>query len=496
MPEKAKISRKKQAEQDSLVVGKIPPQNVELESSVLGCCMLEKKAFEIVSENLKQDYFYAEANKLIYAAMLSIYNRSGNIDLMTVVDELKKSGNLDLVGGPFGVSKLTNSVVSSAHLSDWCEIIREKYLKREQIRIGMEMLIAGYDETADIKSSFELAASQIIDAVIGKVSDSVKSAETVLMESLRAYTEMKANPTAYPGIRSGFTDLDNLTGGWQKSDLILLAARPSVGKTAFGLNIAWAAAASKKSVLLFSIEMTDRKLMNRILSMDSGVFLEKIQRGMTNEYDDKLVNLSAERISVSNLFFDDSSGLTPFDVKIRAKSINRELRRKGHGEISLILIDYIQLMKANYTHGERYENRNMEVSRISSDLKKVAKDLNIPIIALSQLSRAPESRSGQHKEPQLSDLRDSGSLEQDADVVMLMYRPEYYGDSINENGENRDGETHIRIAKQRDGNVGKVILKANLAIQKFTDWTPDGFPQIPQKSNWKPISLMNEDKPF
>ncbi len=482
---KDRKSRRKSGSLDlsSMMYGKIPPQAKDLEEAVLGAIMLEKNAFDTVVEVLKPDCFYVEANQHIYRAMQGLQQKNSPIDLLTVVEELKFREELELVGGPYYVTKLTNAVVSSANIEAHSRIILQKFIQRELIRISGEIIGDAYEDSTDVFDLLDEAESKLFEITNNHLRRDYASIDTILVKTISRIEDLRTRQDEITGVPSGFNILDRITYGWQASDLIILAARPSVGKTAFALNLARNAAlhpTKPTPVGFFSLEMSASQLVQRILSAESEIWLEKISRGRLEEHEMKqLYKKGIERLASAPIHIDDTAALNIFELRAKC----RRLRNKHN--VGLIIIDYLQLMSG--TGENRNSNREQEISRISRDLKGLAKELQVPIIALSQLSREVEKRSQGNKMPQLSDLRESGAIEQDSDLVMFMYRPEYYDITANELGESNKGETHIRIAKHRNGQLETIKLKALLHIQKFIEDDGDFDAALPPGGSWKPV---------
>jgi replicative DNA helicase len=484
--EKYKKQRKAPIDLSNFVYGKVPPQARDLEEAVLGAIMLEKDAFELAMEVLKGgEFFYVDAHQRIYNAMKRLSSRSQPIDMLTVIQELKSSEELDIVGGDFYVTKLTNAVVSSGNIETHSRIILQKFLQREMIRICGETITEAYEDSAD---AFEVIGQHEKSLTVITQQSEVKQMVEINEELVKAVKRIqlrRASDEHVTGIPSGFDSLDHITHGWQNTDLIILAARPAVGKTAFALNLARNAALhphKPKPVAFFSLEMSVAQLIERIISAESEIHLDKIMTGQLEEWEMKKIYTSGiQKLAGSKLFFDDSPALNIF--QLRAKC--RKLKRKH--DIGLIIIDYLQLMSGM---NEGKGNREQEISQISRGLKGLAKELEIPIIALSQLSRELEKRKGEGFIPKLSDLRESGAIEQDADMVMFLYRPEYHDINQDAMGDSNTGETHIRIAKHRNGKLDTVKLRARLEIQKFVPLDQGFVPQL-QSDNWKSIGTRS-----
>ncbi len=469
----------------TMVYGKLPPQAKDLEEAVLGAIMLEKSAFDIVIEILKPECFYVDGHQRIYNAFLRLSQKSLPIDILTVVEELKISEELEMVGGPYYVTKLTNAVVSTANIEAHSRIVLQKFVQRELIRISGEIISEAYEESTDVFDLMDDAEDKIFQITNNFLKTDYKEMSSALAQAINRIDELRTKKEEISGVPSGFASMDRVTYGWQPTDLIILAARPSVGKTAFALNLARNAAlhpTKPTAVGFFSLEMSASQLVQRILSAESEIMMEKISRGKLEEYEYQQLNTKGiKRLEKAPIYIDDTAALNIFEFRAKAR------RLVNKHKVGLILIDYLQLMSGSSDN--KGGNREQEISTISRNLKALAKELNVPIIALSQLSRAVETRK-ESKMPQLSDLRESGAIEQDADMVMFIYRPEYYEVMNNENGESTKGETHIRIAKHRNGSLETIKLRALLHIQKFEEWDGDGSGFNPSKSagNWKPVT--------
>lgn len=485
-----KTRRKSPLDLGSMIYGKVPPQARDLEEAVLGAVMLEKSAFDTVVEILKPECFYVDAHQRIFRAMQSLAQKSMPIDLLTVVEELRTKEELELVGGPYYVTKLTNAVVSSANVETHSRIILQKFIQRDLIRISGEVISDAYEDSTDVFDLLDEAESKLFEITNNHLRKNFDSIDTILVKTIQRIEDMRNRQEDITGVPSGFASLDRVTYGWQSTDLVILAARPSVGKTAFALNLARNAAlhASKPTpVAFFSLEMSAGQLVQRILSAESEIWLEKIARGKMEEHEmQQLYRNGIQRLQNAPIFIDDTPALNIFELRAKCR------RLKNKHNVSLVIIDYLQLMSG--TGDKRSSNREQEISTISRNLKGLAKELGIPIIALSQLSREVEKRKEGDKMPQLSDLRESGAIEQDADMVMFLYRPEYYNITANEFGDSNKGETHVRIAKHRNGSLETIKLRALLHIQKFTEMENDDFGGIgmPQGS-WKPVPADDGD---
>ena len=480
--------RKPKADLGSMVFGKIPPQAKELEEAILGAIMLEKGAFDTVVEILKPECFYVDANQRIFKAMQSLAVKSLPIDLLTVVEELKFKEDLELVGGPYYITRLTNAVVSSANIDTHARIVLQKFIQRELIRISGEIIGDAYEDSTDVFDMLDVAESKLFEITNNHLRKNFDDIETVLIKTIHRIEDMRLRQDDITGVPTGFPTLDKITYGWQPTDLIVLAARPSVGKTAFALNLARSAAmhpTKPTAVGFFSLEMSSSQLVQRILSAESEIHLEKIARGKLEDYEMRqLYDKGINKLSKAPIFIDDSAALNIFELRAKCR------RLKNKHNIGMIIIDYLQLMSGS---ADRNSNREQEISKISRDLKGLAKELQVPIIALSQLSREVEKRKESNKIPQLSDLRESGAIEQDADMVLFLYRPEYHDITTNEHGESNKGDTFVKIAKHRNGSLEIIKLKALLHIQKFVEEEGGDTNSRPTGGNWKPIPRDGND---
>ena len=456
-------TRSRKPDLTTLVYGKIPPQAPELEEAVLGAIMLEKdklaEVLEIVQSN---DCFYVDSHQKIYAAIRRLFDKGMPVDLLTVTDELRKSNELEIVGGAYYLTRLTMSVVSSAHVEAHARIVMEKFIQRELIRISGMVISDAYEDSTDVFDLLDKAESNLYEITDKHLRKNFKSLKEVMVTTVREIEEAKNKQEDVTGVPTGFKMLDKLTSGWQKNALIIVAARPAVGKTAFCLNLAMNAALhTGKSfpVAFFSLEMGAGELVKRMLSATTEVSMDAITKGRMQEHEFVQMTQRMNKLAAANIFLDDQAALNIFELRAKAR------RLKQKHDIQMIIIDYLQLMQADINKGG---NREQEISKISRDLKSLAKELEIPIIALSQLNRGVESRK-ESKVPQLSDLRESGAIEQDADMVMFLYRPEYYGINNDEMGNSIEGETHIHIAKNRSGVTDTVKLRFIKEYQKFVD---------------------------
>src|SRR5215203_664059 len=409
-----KNRRKPSLDLSTMIYGKVPPQAKDLEEAVLGAIMLEKGAFDIVIEILKAECFYVDSHQRVYRSMQGLQQKNQPLDILTVVEELKSREELDLVGGPYYVTRLTNPVVSSANIDAHSRIVLQKFIQRELIRISGEIISDAYEDSTDVFDLLDQAESKIYEVTSNHLKNNYESIDSVLVKTIQRIEDLRHKNEDITGVPSGFPSLDRITYGWQNTDLIILAARPAVGKTAFALNLARSAAlhpTKSTPVALFSLEMSAGQLVQRILAAESEIHLEKISRGKMEEHEMKqLYAKGIQRLAQAPIYIDDTAALNIFELRAKCR------RLKNANNIGMIIIDYLQLMSG--TGENRNSNREQEISNISRSLKGLAKELKVPIIALSQLSRAVEqrgSKDGGAKIPQLSDLRESGAIEQDAD---------------------------------------------------------------------------------
>ena len=451
---------------NSLFFGKLPPQALEMEEAILGAIMIEKNAFDTISDFLKPECFYSEAHQTIFESFLSLNNAGKSIDILTVVEELKKMEKLDIVGGSYYIAKLTNTVISSAHLETHARIVLQKFIQRELIRISGEIISIAFEDSTDVFDLLDESEGKIFNITNHYLKKNFVDIGSALLMSMNRIEELRTKKEDISGITSGFQSIDQVTFGWQPTDLIILAARPSVGKTAFALNLALNAALDARggvAVGFFSLEMSVSQLIMRVLSAVSEVPMNRISRGNLEDYEfTQLTVKGLNRLEKANIFIDETAALNIFEFRAKAR------RMVNRHKVKIILIDYLQLMSGSQNN--KNGNREQEISNISRNLKALAKELRVPIIALSQLSRAVETRKESNKMPQLSDLRESGAIEQDADLVMFLYRPEYYEVNQNEHGESIQGQVVLRIAKHRNGSLADIELRARLDIQKFEEW--------------------------
>lgn len=433
---------------------KVPPQNSEAEASLLGAILIDSDAIVKIADTIDASDFYDERHQHIYEAVKQLYEKHSPIDVLTLSDQLKGSGQLDMIGGAAYLTELTNFVPTAAHVEQYAEIVSQKALRRRLIKASQDILGFGYDEARGFKELIEEAEARLFEVSQRHVRQDVISLEAILTESFDRLDDLHKDKGKIRGIATGYKDLDNILAGFQRSDLIVLAARPSMGKTALALNLAHnIAARPDHGVLVFSLEMSKEQLVDRLLAMESGVDAWALRTGNLTDSDFEKIGHAMGILSEAQIFIDDTPSITVSDLRTKAR---REAHRHS---IALIVVDYLQLMSGGSRFGSE-GNRVQEISEISRGLKGIARELNVPILALSQLSRSVESRSPQI--PQLADLRESGSIEQDADVVTFIYREEYYNPE-----SERKNITDILIKKHRNGPTGAVELYFDREKQRF-----------------------------
>lgn len=458
MAEKRNFPAKKNQEKINAEFGKVPPQVTEFEETVLGALMLEKDAIHTVIDILKPESFYTEAHEKIFSAILKLSLEHKPIDIHTVAQQLRIEDEIDLVGGAFYLAQLTNKVASTAHLEYHSRIIAQKHIQRELIRVGAEIQTRAFQEADDVSDMLDQAEQDLFNIAEGNIKKEVSRIDAVLHKAIEQIQEAAKRPDGLSGVPSGFTEMDRMTAGWQKSDLIIIAARPAMGKTAFVLSMARNIAVDhKRPVAFFSLEMASDQLVKRLIASESELSSEKIRNGSLKDYEWTQLETKIRKLEDAPLYLDDTPALSIFEF--RAKLRRLVMQHK----VELVVIDYLQLMTAGGN-----TSREQEVSTISRSLKAIAKELQIPILALSQLNRSVEMRAGD-KRPQLSDLRESGAIEQDADMVLFIHRPDYYGITEDAVGNSLLGLAEIIVAKHRNGSVGDIQLKFIKEFTRFTD---------------------------
>lgn len=470
--------------------GKMQPQAKELEEAVLGALMLEKDAYPLVNEILRPESFYEHTHQLIYQAITELAIHQRPVDILTVTEQLKTDGVLEEVGGPFYISQLSNMVTSAAHIEYHARIIAQKYLARELISFTSKIQTEAFDETLDVDDLMQEAEGRLFEISQRNLKKDYTQINPIIDEAYELLKKAAARADGLSGLESGFHALDKVTAGWQNSDLVIIAARPAMGKTAFVLSMAKNIAVNQHiPTAMFSLEMSNVQLVNRLITNVCEIPSEKIKSGQLAPYEWQQLDYKLKDLIDAPLYVDDTPSLSVFELRTKARRLVRE-----HG-VKIIIIDYLQLMNANgMSNGSRQE----EVSNISRSLKGLAKELCIPVIALSQLNRSVETRDPKEgKRPQLSDLRESGAIEQDADMVCFIHRPEYYKIYTDDNGNDLRGLAEIIIAKHRNGATADVRLKFKGEFIKFMNIDDD---QVMPDSGFNPgmiSSKMNggEDAP-
>ena len=469
--------------------GNTPPQAVELEKSVLGALMLDQTALINAIETLHVDYFYKPEHQAVYRAIRKLFEQSQPVDLLTVVERLRQDGELEAAGGAYAVSKLTENVVSAAHIEYHIRVLSEKFIQREMIRISTETITQAYDETTDVVDLLDRTEQRLMDindknfrSDYHPMGDFV----TIAMEQIK---EAGEKSDGLSGLESGFVDLDRMTAGFQPGTLIILAARPAMGKTACALSMARNMAIDfHKPVAFFSLEMTGQELAMRLISSEARLPGDKLKRGHLAPYEQEQLKRGAQPLGSAPIYIDDTPQLTIFELRAKAR------RLKQRYDIQMIFIDYLQLMTSG-TADNRNGNREQEISMISRQLKSLSKELGIPVLAMSQLSRAVENRVG--NKPQLSDLRESGAIEQDADIVIFIYRPEYYGIQEDDHGSTA-GMADLLVAKHRSGGTGEVRLRFVKEFARFENapkfGDADAAALMPQNTAFDGGSMIVDSK--
>lgn len=447
-----------------MIEERVPPQNIEAEQAVLGAMLIDKEAIAKATEVLSADDFYREAHRVIFSAMLELYNKNEAVDMVTVTEILKRDNKLEDIGGIAYITSLANVVLTAANVKYHAEIVAEKSVLRQLVRVSTEIAAMGYEANEDVGTLLDTAESRILEISNRKKKNDFTAINDILMDSVQSIESLLQNKGGLTGLPAGFADLDKLTSGLHPSDFIILAARPSMGKTALALNIVQNVAlrahkvigGEPRSVAFFSLEMSKEQLVNRMLCAEAGIDSQRLRVGEMHDEDWTHLWDACDTMSRAKIYIDDTAGITAMDMRSRARRLKAE-----HG-LDLIVVDYLQLMQGS---GKRNNSgdRQQEVSEISRSLKALARELDVPVLALSQLSRSVESR--QVKRPMLSDLRESGSLEQDADIVAFLYREDYY------NPETENKHTELIIAKHRNGPADTVNLFFQKQFTKFVGFT-------------------------
>jgi len=455
------IRGSKNAINKNLDLGKLPPQALDLEESVLGALMLEKDALTDVIDILKPENFYKDANKEIYKSIIDLFNESEPVDLLTVTSQLKKNGKLEYVGGSYYVTQLTTRVNSASNIEYHARIILEQSIKRQLIEVSGEVQKDAYEDTTDVFDLLDNTEQSLFDISESHIRKNYSQVKGLMKEAIDELQAKKTRKDGITGVPSGFIDLDNITSGWQPSDLVIIAGRPSMGKTAFVLSMMRNASIDHEMpIALFSLEMSSLQIVNRLISSEAELDSDKIKKGNLKDYEWQQLLHKTDQLNNAKIFIDDTPALTILELRAKSR------RLKSQHNIQCIIVDYLQLMSGEY--GKSSGNREQEIASISRSLKAIAKELNVPVLALSQLSRAVETRGGD-KRPVLSDLRESGSIEQDADMVLFIYRADRYDITEDEDGNLTAGVAEVLLRKNRNGPTGKVKLKFIERYAKFAD---------------------------
>ncbi len=466
--------------------GHIQPQEIEMEQAVIGALLIEREAYFKICEILKPESFYEPKHQLIYEAIRQLYLEERPVDILTVADQLRKTDNLEKSGGEYYLVTLSRNVHSSAHIDYHSRIIAQKALARNLISYASNITTKAFDATQDVAELMQEAQGELFEMAKNNLKKDYTQIDPVVKDAYEGILKASKNSDGMSGIASGYTELDKITRGWQNSDLVILAARPAMGKTAFALSMAKNMAIDNRvPIAFFSLEMSNVQLVNRIISNVTEIASDKIRSGQLEPYDWGQLDRKIKQLYGAPLFVDDTPQLSVYDLMTKARRLKRE-----HG-IKAIMIDYLQLMNAS---GMDFGSRQEEVAKISRSLKGLAKELEIPILALSQLNRGVESREGNEgKRPQLSDLRESGAIEQDADMVLFIHRPEYYRIYQDEHGRDLRGKAEIIIAKHRNGAVGDIKLKFVGQYARFQNVEDES--DIPMPGEDTIISKMNTNEP-
>lgn len=455
------------AKNDADLGGRVPPRDLDVEQAVLGALMLEKDAYSVVCDLLKPESFYDPVNSMVYAAIQQLGAAQKPIDMLTVTEQLRLDGNLEKIGGPVVVSELTSRVLSGANVEYHARIVAQKYLARELISFSSDISTKAFDEVHDVDDLLQEAEGRLFEISQRNVKKDVTQINPVIEQAIKQIQAAANRASGLSGLESGFHELDKLTSGWQSSDLIIIAARPAMGKTAFVLSMAKNMAVNYEiPVAIFSLEMSNVQLVNRLISNVCELGGEKIKSGQLSPMEWDQLMSRVKELQDARLYIDDTPSLSILELRTKARRLVRE------HQVRFIIIDYLQLMNAT---GMKFGSREQEVSMISRSLKQLAKELDIPIVALSQLNRSVETRGKDgdrdSKRPQLSDLRESGAIEQDADIVCFIHRPEYYLRSDTDmEGRNIRGLAEFIVAKHRSGRVDDVKMRFRKEFARFENW--------------------------
>ena len=470
------------------VDGKLQPQAIDLERAVLGALMIDNESLSDTIDSLHPEYFYKREHQKIFEAIVKLFNNTQPVDILTVTEELKKMGEIDFIGGLSYISELTNNIASASNTEFHARIIAEKFIKRSLISISNNIINDAFNESVDIFDLLSSAEEKLFTVTEGTLRKSYDKMSVLIKGALENIEILRNKEDTLSGIPTGFSNLDRVTSGWQASDLIIIAARPGMGKTAFALSMARNIAIDyKKAVGFFSLEMSSEQLVNRLIASEAQLGANKLRKGDLADHEMIQLHEKIKYLSEAPIFIDDTPALTIFELRAKARRLV-----KNH-KVGVLIIDYLQLMHAGGNAG----NREQEISTISRSLKGIAKELKIPVIALSQVNRGVESRSGVgSKRPMLSDLRESGAIEQDADIVTFIYRPEYYKIFEWDNGDDSRGQAEIMIAKHRNGSLANIRLKFTAEFARFSnlDYMDDLNDNDESSSMISISSSMNQDE--
>ena len=470
------------------VDGKLQPQAIDLERAVLGALMIDNESLSDTIDSLHPEYFYKREHQKIFEAIVKLFNNTQPVDILTVTEELKKMGEIDFIGGLSYISELTNNIASASNTEFHARIIAEKFIKRSLISISNNIINDAFNESVDIFDLLSSAEEKLFTVTEGTLRKSYDKMSVLIKGALENIEVLRNKEDTLSGIPTGFSNLDRVTSGWQASDLIIIAARPGMGKTAFALSMARNIAIDyKKAVGFFSLEMSSEQLVNRLIASEAQLGANKLRKGDLADHEMIQLHEKIKYLSEAPIFIDDTPALTIFELRAKARRLV-----KNH-KVGILIIDYLQLMHAGGNAG----NREQEISTISRSLKGIAKELKIPVIALSQVNRGVESRSGVgSKRPMLSDLRESGAIEQDADIVTFIYRPEYYKIFEWDNGDDSRGQAEIMIAKHRNGSLANIRLKFTAEFARFSnlDYMDDLNDNDESSSMISISSSMNQDE--
>lgn len=475
------------AKELSISAGKMPPNAVDFEKLVIGTFLIDKKGLDYSIDLLTPEVFYDPRHQVIFSAILKLYEKNEPVDLMTVIQELKKEEKLGFAGGDHYIIDLTMGVSSSAHIEYHVRVILEKFILRSLINVSANVIDNSYKESTDVFELLDKAEQSFFEITNGTIKKGFDTANSLVKEAIDKIKSLK-DKEGLSGVPSGFRDIDKETGGWQSSDLIIIAARPAMGKTAFLLSMARNIAVEHKiPMALFSLEMASVQLITRMIASETGISSEKLRKGQMSEEEWQRLFSNVAALEDAPLYIDETPALSVFDFRAKCRRLVMQ-----HG-VKIIMVDYLQLMTANSGNGKGAGNREQEIATISRSLKAIAKELNVPVIALSQLSRTVETRP--NKRPQLSDLRESGAIEQDADIVSFIYRPEYYKIDTWEDETPSANQAELIIAKHRNGSIADVRLSFMATLAKFSDldlfgsYHSSGFSQLNEPSGFDNLKV-------